>query len=158
MTGNGHRRIHRACARARADDGQTMVLSIVLGLVVLALVLVLASVAALYLERKQLFDLADAMAADAADAIDETEYFLGPDESTLSDASVAASVSAYLDQAPAQVADQFEQLRVVSATSPDGRIARVHLSARARPPLIPWVLIPWSDGFTIEAVSAARAD
>ncbi|MPV49881.1 MULTISPECIES: hypothetical protein [unclassified Pseudactinotalea] len=145
--------------RAGSDEGQVLLLSIALGVVVLALVMVLGSIASIYLERKQLFDLADSMAADAADALDEDLYFDDPgSEVTLSDASVAASVADYLAGAPATTTSRFEHLRVVSATTPDGRTARVHVTSRARPPLIPWVLVPWSDGFTIEAVSLARAD
>lgn len=135
-----------------------MVLSIALGVVILALVMVLGSLAAIHLERKRLLDLADALAADAADALDEDVYFTNPGtDVTLSDASVARSVADFLAAAPRSLVDEFDDLRVVSATTPDARIARVHLSARARPALIPWVLVPWSDGFTIEAVSSAQA-
>ena len=135
-----------------------MLLSIVLGVVLLALVMVLGSIASIHLERKQLLDLADALAADAADALDTGVYFADPGtEVALSDASVADSVRTFLETAPESLTGTFEGLRVVSATTPDGATARVHVSARARPVLIPWVLVPWSEGFTIEAVSHARA-
>lgn len=141
------------------EAGQIMVLSIVFGLLVLALVMVVGSVASVYLEHKQLLALADAIAADAADALDEGAYF-GSDAGvlTLTDASVAANVEQYLDRAPAALVEDYEDLRVISPTgTPDGRSAQVSLQARIRPPLVPWALVPFADGFEVSVTASASA-
>ena len=93
MTETAWRRWRRKMSeRFRDDDGQIMLLSIAYGVVALALVLTVVSISAIYLERKQLLALADAVAAGAADAVDEDAYF-GSDrgetpELPLTDASV----------------------------------------------------------------------
>lgn len=178
------------------DDGQIMLLSMAFGAITLVLVLVVAAVSSIYLERKELLALADAMAADAADAVDERAYYndpliavpesggnadtpsgadadsagrgpaalplrpagLGQGVVPLSDASVEQAVRDYLAAAPAQVAGEFEDFRVAAPTgTPDGTTAVVTLSARVRPPMVPWVLLPWADGFSIEVTARAQA-
>lgn len=152
----------RLSARAREDDGQIMLLSIAYGLVALALVLTVVSVSAIYLERKQLLALADAVAADAADAVDEESYF-GSDRGEtpalpLTDASVQHAAQDYLAAAPAGVVD-FESLAIAQPTgTPDGTTAQVSLSAVVRPPLVTWAIAPWQDGFTVTVTSSAEAD
>lgn len=142
----------------RDDDGQIMLLSIAYGLVALALVLVIASVSHLHIERKRLWSLADALAAGAADAADQQIWYetAGADGLVLSEASVSESVDAQLDLTPARVIGSFTDLDVL-ATSPDGQIVDVTLGARVHPPLVPWVLIPWQDGLMIEVTAQARA-
>lgn len=149
-------------ARRRDDDGQIMLLSIFYGLLALALVLVVVSVSAIYLERKRLLSLADAVAADAADAIDEDTYFTTDRTETpslpLTDASVQQEAARYLDAAPSGVVD-FEGLAIVAPTgSPDGTTAQVSLSAVVRPPLVTWVLAPWQDGFVVTVTTSAEAE
>jgi len=150
--------------RERIDDdgesGQITLLSIGFGLLALTLVLVVAAASSLYLERKQLLALADGAAADAADAIDYEMYY-APDGAgdglPLSDSSVRDSVVQYLGSSAA--ATTFRGLGVGTGTgTEDGRTARVVLSAVARPAVVPWVLVPWSDGFVITVTSSARAD
>lgn len=192
----------RRCAKAfrerlgGKDDGQIMLLSMAFGVITLVLVLVVAAVSSIYLERKELLALADAMAADAADAVDERAYYNNPlaadaggesegnadvgpgadaaDRSPatvpampaapapgvvpLSDASVEHAVREYLAAAPAQVIGEFEDFRVATPTgTPDGTTAVVTLSARARPPMVPWVLLPWAEGFSMEVTARAQA-
>lgn len=148
--------------RAREDDGQIMLLSIAYGLVALALVLVIVSVSAIYLERKQLLALADAVAADAADAIDEDIYF-GQDRGDvpalpLTDTSVRSDAEDYLAAAPAGVVD-FESLAIVEPTgTPDGTTAQVSLAAIVRPPVVTWVLAPWQDGFVVTVTASAEGE
>ena len=48
-----------------------------------------------------------------------------------------------------------ESVRVVRAVSPDGATAVVTLTARSRPPFLPWGVIP-SQGFVITATGSAR--
>ncbi|HLV03537.1 hypothetical protein [uncultured Georgenia sp.] len=149
--------------RARDDggeSGQIMLLSIGFGLLALALVLVVAAASSVYLERKQLLALADGAAADAADAIDYRLYYAPDGELDgvpLSDESVRESVEVYLERSVAT--GSFERLSVGGDTgTEDGRTARVSLSAVARPAVVPWVLVPWADGFEIRVTSTARAD
>jgi uncharacterized membrane protein len=155
-------RWRRLRERSREDDGQIMLLSIVYGLVALALVLVVVSVSAIYLEHKRLLALADAVAADAADAVDEDAYF-GSERGEaaalpLTDASVRQGVQDYLAAAPLGVVD-FESLAIAEPTgTPDGTTAQVSLSAVVRPPLVTWVIAPWQDGFVVTVTSSAAAE
>ena len=145
---------------AGREDGQILLLSLVFGVITLALVLVVASISSIYLERKELLALADALAADAADAVDAEAYYTDPevDQVPLTDASVQAAVQDYLAAAPAAVTDEFEDFTVTAPTgTPDGRVAEVTLAARVRPPVLPWVLMPWADGFEIEVTARGMA-
>lgn len=147
--------------RERGEDGQIMLLSMVYGLVALALVMVIVSVSAVYLERKRLLSLADALAADAADAADLQVWYgtEAADRLVLTDASVRDSVDDYLVAAPAAVTERFEDFAVTAPTgTPDGQTAQVSLTAQVRPPLVPWMLTPWQDGFHIEVTAEGRAD
>ncbi len=142
------------------ESGQITLLSIGFGLLALTLVLVVAAASSIYLERKQLLALADGAAADAADAIDYGMYYapgLEQEGLPVSDTSVLDSVAAYLDTSAA--AGTFHDLSIESGTgTTDGRTAHVTLSAVARPAVVPWVLAPWSDGFSITVTASARAD
>jgi hypothetical protein len=127
-------------------------------------VLVVASASAVHIERKRLLALADGAAADAADAIDVAAYYAAagsPEEATrvpLSDASVEAAVQEYLRAVPSALVGEFDALRVGEPTgTPDGTRAQVTLTATARPPLVPWVLLPWSDGIALRVTSTAQA-
>src|SRR5699024_3740615 len=84
----------RRMGHLRGEDGQIMLLSIVYGLITLALVLVVASVSHLHIERKRLWSLADALAAGAADAADTGVWYetAGADGLVLTDASVSQVV------------------------------------------------------------------
>jgi hypothetical protein len=150
-----------------SEAGQVTLLSIAFALLALALVLVIASASAVHIERKQLLALADAAAADAADAVDLGLFYsaagsggaigvAGSDALPLSDATVRASVADYVATAPSAVG--FEGLRVTDPTgTPDGTTAQVTVTAVARPPFLPWALIGWSDGIPLHATSTARA-
>ncbi|GAB2613860.1 hypothetical protein [Pseudactinotalea suaedae] len=148
--------------RLREDDGQIMLLSIFYGLIALALVLVVVSVSAIYLERKSLLALADAVAADAADAIDEDSYFgadrPGDPALPLTDSSVRQEVVDYLAAAPLGVVD-FEDLAISAPTgTPDGTTAEVTLSAVVRPPVVTWAISPWREGFVVSVTARAEAE
>ena len=143
-----------------------MLLTLAFGTLVLALVLVVASASAVHIERKRLLALADGAAADAADAIDLAAYYAVPAGGApgavtrvpLSDASVQAAVQEYLRASPPALVGEFERLRVAEPTgTPDGTTAQVTLNAIARPPLVPWALLPWSDGVALRVTSTARA-
>jgi len=70
---------------------------------------------------------------------------------TLSDAGVRAAA---LDDMEAQP-ERLEALSLVQADTPDGVTAVVTLTARSRPPFLPWGVIP-AGGFTISATGSAR--
>ena len=149
--------------RTGGDDGQIMILTLGFVVVALLLVTVVVSAAGVHLERKRLLALADLVALEAADAIGDDRYFAPGagqgDPATsglpLTDASVRAAVDGYLRDNPS-AATAWDEFAVLSATTPDGRTARVHLGAVVRPALISWVMAPWSDGIALEAVSVAR--
>ena len=160
-------RVRSRVARS-ADDaeaGQVMILAIAFGLLALALVLVIASASAVHIERKQLLALADAAALDAADALDlDAFYDLGPGEVDdtrgysvpLTDQGVRDAASAHLVAAPS--AAGITGLAIGEPTgTPDGTTAQVTLTARARPPFVPWALVGWSDGIPLRVTSSARA-
>lgn len=145
--------------RATGDEGQVMLLSIAYGVLALLLVTAVVSASSVHLERKRLLALADLVALDAADTLDETVYYSRPDGASaavvLSDAAVRRAVDEHLADAPE--AAGLTGLHVVRAGTPDGRTAEVTLGAVATPPLISWVTAPWSDGITLTVTSRARA-
>jgi hypothetical protein len=135
------------------------------GCVALGLMLVgmVASATAVHLDRKQLYDVVDLLAADAADAMPPERFYAGeasaPDEGgvlTLTDEDVRRSVSEYLSAHPAVVRG-LDGVRLVEASSPDGRTARVALAATSHPPLLRWFTDAFGGGFTVQAVASARA-
>lgn len=147
---------------ARSDDGQIMVLALGFTIVLLLLVTVIASLTGIQLERKRLADLADNLALEAADSIDAGSIYGtqtppgAASEAPLTDTGVRAAVAEYMGAHPGATSG-LEAVTVVSATSPDGRTARVVLASRARPTLISPVTSLFSDGVVLTAESTARA-
>lgn len=151
------------------DSGQVMLL--VLGYVVVALLLVtvVAGATSVHLTRHRLAGLADGAALDAADALDTTAFYAAganasPDAPVpLTDASVRASVTAYLADYTAATAGTRRGTAVAApevgaATgSPDGVTAEVTLTTVARLPLVSLVLRPWTDGVRVTVSARARA-
>lgn len=149
----------------RAPDTEAgRILLLTAGVVAVALMLVgmVASATAVHLDRKQLYDLADAVAADAADAVPPERFYEDAATSggeavlTLTAADVEESVRGYLADHPGEAAG-LDGLRLVEATSPDGRTARVRLVATSHPPLLRWFTDAFGGGFTVSATSSARA-
>lgn len=129
----------------------------------LMLVAMVASSTAVHLDRKQLYNVADLVAADAADAMPAERFYAGeartPDVTgvlTLTDADVEQSVLDYLAAHPGALGG-LDSVRVVEASSPDGRTARVGLAATSHPPLLRWFTDAFGGGFTIQATASARA-
>ncbi|WP_345712412.1 hypothetical protein [Kineococcus glutinatus] len=127
-----------ARARASAEEGRILVLALVYALIAVALVLTVVAASAVHLQRKRVLAIADAAAADAADAVDERAYY-APDGGVdgrgvpLSEESVRASVTAYLERSGA--AAEVGGIAVGDGTgSPDGRTAVVVLVAHLAPP------------------------
>lgn len=136
-----------------AEDGSTLILTIFYCCVSLVLILGVAAATSLYLERKQLFTLADGAALAGAEAfpleaVRMTAAGVRPD---LRSADVADAVRDYLASAPHAA---FDGLRVSRALSVDGQSATVSLSAYWRPPVLA-LLLP--AGIPLEVTAVARS-
>jgi uncharacterized membrane protein len=145
------------------ESGQIMLLTSAFVAFALLLVTVVVSATQVHLERKRLFDLADALALTAADSMTHETFYRGdadrPEQGavlTLSDAQIRTDVQEYLGRHPDAVAG-LHGVRVVGASTPDGRTAEVSLVAVARPAMVTWVTQLWSDGIIVRAESRARA-
>ncbi len=123
------------------------------GALALALVLVAAAASSLYLERKQLFTLADGAALVGAEAFDLAGVTLtdGRPEVLLDPADVQRDVVAYLGGTPN---GGFEGLVLEEATTRDGESATVTVSAIWRPPIVTTF---FPEGWRIETTATARA-
>jgi hypothetical protein len=140
-------------SRWRDDDGSTLPLVAGFGALALALVLVAAAAFSLYLERKQLFTLADGAALVGAEAFDLADVTVtsGRPEVVLEPADVHRDVAAFLTSTPN---GGFEGLVLEEATTRDGETASVTLSAVWRPPL---VTVFFPEGLRIQTTATARA-
>lgn len=146
--------------RARSEHGATAergsVLPLTMGAIAVAAALIatIAVMSAVYLDRKQLLALADAVAADAATRIDSDAYLEG--SVTLTDDGVRVAAENYLAAAPPGIVT-LPGTTVGSPTgSPDAATAEVTLVALSRPGFLPWALAPWSDGIAISVTATAR--
>ena len=142
------------------DEGRIALLSLGFALVALVLVLLVVSASAVHLQRKRLYAVADAAAADAADAVDEAAYYSGGGlrggRVPLSDASVRASAQSYLRLTGA--GDDLPGVRLGTATgSPAAGTAQVELVAVLRPPFAAFVPAPFADGVEVHALSRSRS-
>ena len=141
--------------KVRDDEGSTLPLIAGFGALGLAIVLVAAAASSLYLERKQLFTLADGAALVGAEAFDLTDVTLDPTTGEpgvlLEPADVHRDVSAFLVGNPN---GGFEGLVLEEATSRDGESATVTVSAVWRPPI---VTVFFPEGIRIETTATARA-
>lgn len=150
-------------AAPERESGQIMLLTSAFVAFALLLVTVVVSATQVHLERKRLFDLADALALTAADSMSHETFYSGAAERptddavlSLTDAEIQTDVTAYLREHPDALAGLHE-VRVVGATTPDGRTAEVSLTALARPAMVSWVTQLWSDGIIVRAEARARA-
>ncbi|SEC54406.1 Putative Flp pilus-assembly TadE/G-like [Paramicrobacterium humi] len=137
----------------RDDEGSTLILTIFYGVFALLLVLLVAAITSLYLERKQLSSLADAAALVGAEAFTIADVSAGSGGPTLSLRSphVQDAVAGFLEEAPT---DGFEGLSLERAASLDGVSATVTLSSYWRPPVVT-VFLP--EGIRIDVTSVARS-
>jgi len=156
-------RLRRRVDRAGRDVGQITLLSIAFAALALLLVTAVVSATGIHLERKRLLTLADDLSLGAANSLDLDSFYRGLAAAPvagaavpLTDAGVRRSVQDYLDATPG-IAAGLDRLEVVDAVSPDGRTARVTLTALAHPALISWLTAPWSDGILLRVTSSARA-
>lgn len=137
-----------------------MVLSLGFAVVAILLVLVVTAATAVHLDRKRLLALADLAALAAADELD-TRYFSEPGGRgeggvPLTDAGVRAAAERYVAAHPDPAA-RWDGVRVLEATAPDARSARVRLGAVTHPPLVTWVIEAFTGGIPLEVEATARA-
>jgi hypothetical protein len=137
----------------RDDEGSTLPLVIFYGFLALALVLIVAAAASLYLERKRLFTLADGAALVGAESFDLNSVTFARHGSrpVLQPAQVHAAVTDYLGGNPIH---EFEGLVVERATTVDGESATVTVSAVWHPPVVT-VFVP--EGMRVDATAVARS-
>jgi uncharacterized membrane protein len=140
--------------RVAREEGSTLILTSFFCALALVVILLVVAATSLYLERKQLFTLADGASLAGAEAfgLDRvTVSDAGTIAPQLSSADVAAAVDDYLS---AQDLGRFDGLTVTRAGSVDGRSATVSLAATWHPPILS-LLVP--DGIGIEVTSVARS-
>jgi hypothetical protein len=139
----------------RDEEGSTLPLIAGFGALGLAIVLVAAAASSLYLERKQLFTLADGAALVGAEAFDLADVTLdsatGDPGVRLEPADVQRDVAAFLAGNPN---GGFEGLVIEDATTHDGETATVTLSSVWRPPI---VTVFFPEGIRIETTATARS-
>ena len=142
----------RAATSVADEDGSTLLLTILYGVLGLALILVVVSATSLYLERKRLFTLADGAALAAAESwrLDDVRVEDGELVFDLDAESVRAAASDYLGDA----SHPLRGLDLVRADSADGRSATVMLRAVWHAP-IPSEFIPVT--VPIEVTADARS-
>jgi hypothetical protein len=144
--------------RRRPEDGQIAVL--ILGLFVIVLVFILGAidVTAAQLARMRLLDTADAIALDAADALDVGAVYEGGVQGplVLTNSSVREAATTHLSRTPRPTGISSWTLQPPTGT-PDGTTAEVTLSGRATLPMTGWILESLGGGVTITVTSRARA-
>ncbi|OUE08640.1 hypothetical protein CMsap09_06810 [Clavibacter michiganensis] len=151
-----------ACRRTavQGDEGSVLPLVIAACALGLAVILMVSAASSLYLERVRLFSVADAAALAGAESFDVDSTGGRPSDTAdgervalprLTDTGVASAVSRYLAEQPV---DGLRDLHVDGAASPDGRSARVALSARWVPPVAS-LMAP--EGIRIAVTSTARS-
>ncbi|WP_426320106.1 pilus assembly protein TadG-related protein [Microbacterium sp. E-13] len=129
-----------------ADDaGSILILTLGYGLLALAVILVCTAATSLYLRQKQLDAIADAAALAAADGF---ALSVVDDEpvATLTDAGVQREAAAMVDEIGGEV-------RLISATTPDGVSARVTVAGEWHPPVVT-VFVP--EGVSLRATATSR--
>jgi hypothetical protein len=144
--------------RGRRDDGQISVLILGLFCIVVLLIIGAIDVTAAQLARMRLLDTADALALDAADAIDErVAYGQGvPLSIVITDESVRAAAQDHLAHTPLPTGITDWAL-VAPTGSHDGQTALVRLQGRATLPMTGGILSALGGDVTITVESRARA-
>lgn len=134
------------------DEGSTLPLVAGLLALCLAVVVVATATTSLVLTRIRLLSLADGAALAAAEsfALDDIRLDGGTLTATLRQETVEAAAAAHV---AAAAPDGLDGIRVVAATTPDGRSATVTVSAAWTPPL---ALDLIASALTLEATSTAR--
>lgn len=141
---------------ARDDEGTIGILTLGFALLAIMLILVISAATSVHLTRMRLAHLADELAADAADATDNSGYFAaGPEEGDidLAEQIMREAVATHLLE---RGTGNLQGVRVVSVTAPDVRTSQVTLEATVRPLFGLEALMPFADGVTITATGRSR--
>lgn len=148
------------------DEGQILLLVIAYAVIALLLVTVIAGISSVYLQRKGLQSLADAAAADAADAASRPDYFAAVQAGIrlravpLTDQSVRDAAAGYLGVAgQAGAAPGLGDVAIVTSDTgtDDGVTAVVVVTGTAHLPVVSSVLDTWGGGIGLRAGAQARA-
>lgn len=136
-----------------------MITPLILGFAVILISLIVGGIAvtSAQVARMQLYDVSDAAALDAADAIDESAYTRGVGDTVpIAGRTVAETAAAYVSRT--ERPHEMVSWTVSAGTgSPDGRTAIVRMSCVARLPLVGGLLSALGGSVTIHAESRARA-
>ena len=127
------------------DEGSVLLLTLGYAVLAIAVILVGANTASLYLAQKRVDSVADAAALAGADGFTLVLQD-GEPRAILTDAAVRVQASALVDIAGSEVS-------LVSATTPDGVSARVSVAATWHPLLFS-VFVP--SGVPLEATATSR--
>jgi Flp pilus assembly protein TadG len=143
----------------RNDDGQLLLLVMIYTVIAAALVLVAIDASTVFLERRSLSAAADAAALAGAQGLDRGAYYAGHGDGTLavSDSSVRQAVAGYV--AATRLPAEHHRL-TVTAASPGGRGATVHLTSVVRLPfaaLLHYIGSPYDGTVTVGATAHATA-
>jgi hypothetical protein len=153
-------RAARRRLRGGPPDESGQISLLIAGLAVIALILIVGTVAvsSAHLSRMRLLDSADGAALAAANALDESAYQQGLGESVpLTNESVRTAAAEYLADKP--VPARIDGWTLLPGTgSPDGRTAVVVLRGTAELPLVGGALRALGGSVTITVESRARAD
>lgn len=148
--------------RREPESGRILLMTAAFVAFTLGLVIVVVSVTQVHLDRKRLLDLADATALAAADEVVGTSVYDGIDGTPASTGGarldpqdVEAAATEYLAEHAAST--PLEEVQLAAVSTPDGRTARVVLTARTWPAIVSPITRSWSDGIELTAVAAARA-
>ena len=136
-----------------------MITPLILGFAVILISLIVGGVAvtSAQVARMQLYDVSDAAALDAADAIDAGAYTGGVGDTVpVASRTVAETAAAYV--ARTERPREMTSWTIAPGTgSPDGRTAVVRMSCQARLPLVGGLLSALGGSVTVHAESRARA-
>lgn len=143
--------MQRIKSRARADDGQSLVLAIGLCAITLLTISVVLAVSAVNLKARQLLSIADGAVVAA---VDEFEFVAdGPNPRIqLDQQRVQRAIQRYLNDVGA--AGRVDRLKIQSVRIlPDGQGASLVLSGSVQPPIVGWIV---PSGVPISVESTAQ--
>jgi uncharacterized membrane protein len=139
------------------DEGQLVLLTIGVTLLVALLVTVVVNASRVFLGQRALSAAADGAALAAADALDESAFYgaVPPTTLPLSEAAAAGAVSSYVDTAA--LTTRFDRFSATSAISADGSTVSVTCSAVVALPFLNVVSARYADGVPLSVTASARS-
>ncbi|CAB4562637.1 unannotated protein [freshwater metagenome] len=136
-----------------SDNGSSLVLVIFAGLLCIAVALAVVSATSLYLERKRLLSLADGAALVGAESYDLEQVQIdgGRVVPRLTPTGVRNAVVAFVVES---TPEDLDDVRIVEASTRDGRSATVSLASVWHPPIATFLM---PAGMNIDVTSSARS-